>query len=847
MTTTTANPYTRTERPQRWERAAISDNARVVLERRYLRKDQEGNLLETAEEMFRRVARNLAQAEPVWGGSPETPRLWEDRFYALMASLDFLPNSPTLMNAGAELQQLSACFVLPVGDSLGEIFDAVKYTALIHQSGGGTGFSFSRLRPTGDFVRTTTGVASGPVSFMRVFDRGTDVIKQGGKRRGANMGILRVDHPDILEFIHCKDSGTDITNFNISVGVTEEFMRAVVENRDYALINPRTGKEVVESPGRPGRLEARRVFREMAESAWRTGDPGCIFLDSINRSTSNPTPRLGQIEATNPCGEEPLFPYESCNLGSINLARFVRTGPFTAEHAETALRQAQGERMNGSSAPSASSAVKQAAGIDWERLRVAVWDAVRLLDNVIEMNRYPLPQIEEISKRMRRIGLGVMGFADMLYLLRVPYDSEEGLRLAEEVMGFVRSEADNASEALAEERGVFPEWQGSIYDPEGPTIAGVAKRRLRNCNRTVIAPTGTISIIADCSSGCEPTFALAFTRQHFLDPKDPNVMTKLTEVNEQFLAGAKAEGFYSSELMDGLAEGGHLADRDDVPEWAKRAFVVAHDIGPEWHVRMQAAFQHNTDNAVSKTINFPFEATVDEIERSYFMAWEMGCKGITIYRDRSRETQVLSLGFARAAAGEGEQPFAPTAAGVVEAARWMPGHEAKKPRPAVVEGYTRQIQAPEGKLNITINSDPEGPLEVFINVGKAGSDIAALAEALGRLISLVLRLPSPIPPLEKMEEVASQLRNIGGSRSVGFGPAQVRSLPDAVARTLEAHLAEAQSPQQPLPGLGVSAGIAEGRPGIALSNHNLCPDCGRATLAYEEGCVKCHACGYSEC
>jgi len=686
----------------------LSDNARVVLERRYLAKDDAGNLIETPEQLFRRVAENIAQAETLYGGdagnravgqapadaaveesrgagrSPRTNPLpegegiasaagedrvgyWAERFYELMTSLRFLPNSPTLGNAGRPLQQLSACFVLPVEDSMTSIFDAVKQTALIHQSGGGTGFAFSRLRPAGDIVRTTGGVASGPVSFMRVFDAATEAIKQGGTRRGANMAILDVHHPDIETFINVKGDMTTLTNFNISVAVDEAFMGAVEADTEYELINPRT-KEVA------GRRRARAVFDQIVANAWRNGDPGLVFLDRIN--DDNPTPQLGAMEATNPCGEQPLLPYESCNLGSLNLSRFVRRGGNRAvgqSGQEAGVEESRGVGRSphpnplprGEGITLADGSASSAFEVDWEGLAEVIPMAVRFLDDVIDMNLYPVPEIEAQTKLTRKIGLGVMGFADMLFELGIPYDSDEALALADRLMSFICEQADAASEALAGERGVFPAWEESIYGtdgasgkeakgqgeaaprPEGRSMA--TPRRLRNSTRTTVAPTGTLSIIADCTGGIEPAFALAFTRSHYLDPKQPTQPVRLTEVNKVFEAACKARGVYSGELMDYLAAGGSLHDRPEVPHELKRLFVTSHDIAPGWHVRMQAAFQRHTDNAVSKTINFPRSATIADVAEAYLLAYREGCKGITIYRDGSRAGQVLS----HVAEGEG--------------------------------------------------------------------------------------------------------------------------------------------------------------------------------------------------
>ncbi len=567
----------------------LTQNASRVLERRYLVKDKQGNVVETPEEMFRRVARAIAVAEPAY--NPEADAgIWEDEFYRMMTSLDFLPNSPTLMNAGRELGQLSACFVLPIEDKMESIFEAVKNTALIHKSGGGTGFSFSRLRPERDRVGSTGGVASGPVSFMRAFDVATDVIKQGGTRRGANMAILDVDHPDIMKFITAKEDLTSLANFNISVAVTAEFMEAVKTGAVYNLLNPHT-REVA------GKLKAREVFDEMVAMAWKTGDPGIVFIDRINEA--NPTPHLGRIESTNPCGEQPLLPYESCNLGSINLARMLR-----------------GDNSS--------------LAIDYDRMAKTVKTAVRFLDNVIDVNRFPLPEIEKMTKKTRKIGLGVMGFADMLIQLGIPYDSEEALAVAAEVMQFISEQACRASSALAEERGVFPAFSGSIYDVAGGP-------RLRNASCTTIAPTGTLSMIAGCSSGIEPLFALSYTR-NILDG------TRLVEVNPYFEQAARQEGFYSEELIKKLVSGIRLADLTNVPGPIRRLLVTAHDIDTRWHVRMQAAFQRHTDNAVSKTVNLPHETTREDVAKVYRMAYEEGLKGITIYRDGSRRQQPLYTG-----------------------------------------------------------------------------------------------------------------------------------------------------------------------------------------------------------
>lgn len=816
----------------------LSPNALTVLARRYLVKDEQGNPVETPEELFWRVARTIAEPDARYGASSRAVEALAETFYDLMATRVWMPNSPTLMNAGRPLGQLSACFVLPIEDCLSNgkngIYDTLRAMALVHQSGGGTGFSFSRLRPKNDVVRSTMGVASGPVSFMTLYDASTEVVKQGGTRRGANMGILRVDHPDILEFISCKDDITKITNFNISVAITDRFMLAVEEGTEYELINPRTGKVV-------GKLDAREVFARIVHGAWRTGEPGVFFIDRANRY--NPVPHLGSYEATNPCGEQPLLPYDVCNLGSINVGAFVRNGR-----------------------------------IQWDELRRVVHLCTHFLDNVIDANKYPLPEIHELAHRIRRIGLGVMGWADLLVRMGIPYNSEEAVNLARELMRFVDEEAKVESERLAEERGVFPEWERSIWgpdetcarDPEGNRIRPM--RRLRNCNLTTVAPTGTISIIAGCSSGIEPLFAVAFMRNQ--------AGVLMPEVNEDFVAIAKREGWYSDELMRKIAEAGHI-HFEEVPERWQRIFVTAHDVSPEWHIRTQAAFQEFVDSAISKTCNFPESATEDDVRKIYELAYELGCKGVTVYRDNSREQQVLSTGKTakkvKESAGSKESPEmaqlrreiaelkaqnAELEAELERTKRQLHELEAenlqrrvKRSRPELLRGTTRRLETPLGTLYVTITEDDKGqPFEVFMSLGKAGGALMADVEAIGRLISLALRSGIPI------QEIHKQLRGISSDRVVGLGPNRVMSVPDAIGIAIEKWLQEKQGIQQDLlehsaePSREKAQRVLLGPEGHAYQVGGLreeafigaCPDCG-SQLEFAEGCAKCHVCGYSEC
>jgi ribonucleoside-diphosphate reductase alpha chain len=725
----------------------LSKNAITVLERRYLRKDENGRVMETAADMFRRVADAIAHADKKFRDEIDTEVL-AHQFYTIMANLEFLPNSPTLMNAGRELGQLSACFVLPVGDSMDEIFDAVKHTALIHKSGGGTGFSFSNLRPKNDVVQSTTGISSGPISFMRVFDIATETVKQGGTRRGANMGIMRVDHPDILEFIRCKSDLKHLNNFNISVGLTDAFMGALEHDESYPLINPRD-KETA------GTLKARDVFDLIVHHAWQNGEPGIIFLDRLNRD--NPTPHIGAIESTNPCGEQPLLPYESCNLGSINLGLMVKDGQ-----------------------------------VDWQRLKEIVHLAVHFLDNVIQLNRYPLPQIAQMTYANRKIGLGVMGWADMLIALGVPYNSEHAIELGEKVMAFVNDEGHNASQELARERGPFPNFDGSVFSQRG-------EPPIRNATVTTIAPTGTISIIANTSSGIEPIFAVSFVRQVL----DNNI---LVEVHPLFEEMVRKSGVHSEALMEKIAEHGSIQDMDEIPAEIRKIFVTAHDIAPEDHIRMQAAFQKHTDNAVSKTVNFPRTAAVEDVRKVYELAYKLDCKGVTIYRDGSRENQVLSTAKTEQEPEESET-------------------KTIRERPVSLKGWTYRMQTGCGPLYVTINEDEGGLFELFTTMGKAGGCAASQSEAIGRMVSLAWR--SGIQP----EEVIKQLMDISCHSHAGFGANKILSCADAVAKAIRNHMS--------------SAGHGEKMEKRALFK-GACPECG-GRVEHEGGCSVCHSCGFSEC
>lgn len=757
----------------------ITENARTVLEKRYLIRDAQGKALETVPQLFQRVASAIAQADRNYDPQADVEKTAQE-FYDTMTNLRFLPNSPTLMNAGRELGQLSACFVLPVGDSMEEIFEAVKQAALIHKSGGGTGFSFSRLRPRGSVVNSTGGVASGPISFMKVFNTATEAVKQGGTRRGANMGILQVDHPDILDFISCKSDNNEINNFNISVAITEGFMQAVLAGEDYPLIDPRTKQEV-------GRLNAREVYDKIVDAAWRNGEPGIVFIDRLNRD--NVVPSQGRIESTNPCGEQPLLPYESCNLGSINLAQMVK-----------------GEKKK---------------EIDWDKLGQTVDTAVHFLDNVIDVNKYPIPEIDRVTKLTRKVGLGVMAFADLLMLLGVPYNSQEGVEIGQQIMGFIQRRAKEQSRRLAETRGAFPLFGESIYKDETP---------IRNATVTTIAPTGTLSIIAGVSGGVEPVFAFAFIR---------NVMDgdELIEVNPLLRRRLEERGLYSDELMKKVIAQGSLQHIEEIPQDIKDVFVCAHDVSPQWHIRMQAAFQKHTDNAVSKTVNFPHSATREDVDKVYRLAYELGCKGVTIYRDGSRGSQVLNIGKVSKEAKSDEEPqAAPSPA--QQQNRLEP-----RPRPAVTMGITEKVKIGCGNLYVTVNYDENGICEVFTNTGRHGG-CPSQSEATARLVSIALRSGIDV------QTIIGQLKGIRCPSTIRQPGMKVTSCPDAIARAIEKVMRSQNGGQMPSAvqemERELNQGAQEEEMDHSIAGMRFCPECG-APVVHEGGCVICRQCGYSKC
>ncbi|MBP7737588.1 MAG: vitamin B12-dependent ribonucleotide reductase [Spirochaetes bacterium] len=755
----------------------LTENARIVLEKRYLAKDDKGAIIETPEELFKRVARFVASADLLHGSPASEVNRRADEFYEMMADLRFLPNTPTLMNAGRPLGQLSACFVLPVEDSMDRIFDAVKNMALIHKSGGGTGFSFSRLRPKDDIVKSTAGVSSGPVSFMNIFNAATETIKQGGTRRGANMAILSVNHPDIIDFIRAKEDRNALTNFNISVALTDDFMDALERDGEYSLINPNTKQATAA-------LKAREVFNLIVRKAWESGEPGIVFIDRIN--AANPLKKVGVIESTNPCGEQPLLPFESCNLGSINLNKVIKKE-------------------------------KGSYVIDYDALRKITGLSVRFLDNIIDLNRYPLEQIKENTLANRKIGLGIMGFADVLIRMGIPYNSEEAVETAESIMGTIQEESKRASRELARERGAFPNFDRSSYADEGAAP-------LRNATTTTIAPTGTISIIAGTSSGIEPIFALAYLR----NVMDNNI---LVEANPLFEETARERGFLTDDIMTRIAEHGSALGIDGIPEDAQRLFVSAHDISPEWHIRIQAAFQKHVDNAVSKTVNFRSDATVEEIEQVYLSAYHLGCKGVTVYRDQSRENQVLET--RQKADG---RSFTESAAAAVPQGPITP-----RPRSEITWGSTRKIATGCGSLYVTINQDEQGLFEVFAAMGKGGGCAASQTEAVSRLISLALR-----SGIDK-DQIIKQIKGVRCPNQAWEKGGRIYSCADAIAKALERHAGVAQTPN-------TDDTLHEAAKNIAETNGKLketvmvgvCPDC-HGPLEFESGCSVCRSCGFSRC
>lgn len=834
--------------PKKLIEPELSSNARYISDTRYARRNAKGEPIETPKELFWRVAYNIATAERLYGADEKAHLQAANEFYNLMATRKFLPNTPTLLNTAKPNQQLSACFVLPVLDSLDDILESASDMARIHKSGGGTGFSFSRLRPKNDILASSGGTTTGPVSFMQMYNDITSSVRQGGVRRGANMGILHYNHPDILLFAIYKLDEFSLTNFNISVTTSKEFfeqieidkqllsedyekefdfddfiieVREAHQNRDidlklvkmdaavsklrewckeetpgygYPLINPRNNKEV-------GRLNAKKVFDVITRFAWQYGDPGMIFIDRINDSRANPTPQLGLIEATNPCGEQPLLPYDACTLGSINLPLFVKDDNF-----------------------------------DWDALRETIHQSVHFLDNVLDMNQYPIEKVQEMVRKIRRIGLGIMGFADALLAMNIGYNTDEGVKVAEKVMQFIQKESDVASENLASKRGVFPAYKGSIYDKPGEISP-------RNGARTTIAPTGTIAMLADASSGCEPLFALTYAK-NTIEGK------RMFQTSPYFLKALKDRGLYSEELLEQIqANKGSIQNIDSIPEDLKKIFVTAGDISPKWHLKIQAAFQKYVDNAISKTINFPNNATVEDVREAYIMAHETGCRGITIYRDGSRDKQVLETNkessyYDKLSGKDNKSVAIKTEDPVV-----IPGRTITlKPRPEVLNGRTHKVMTPLGKAFISINEDQDGNIfEVFINVGRAGSDITADAEAIGRLISLTFRIPTEYSSDQIAQKVISQLRGIGGSSSTGFGADRVRSLADAVAKVIEQHQATKKSPE-------IESGISQ-ESTIPLWTElakphaiaDMCPECGSASLRFIEGCQKCELCGFSKC
>lgn len=846
----------------------LSENALRVLKARYLKKNEHGACTETPEDLFRRVASAIAEAESLYSKDVAVRSEWEDRFYRLMTSRRFMPNSPTLMNAGREMGMLSACFVLPVGDSINEIFDSIKHTALIQKAGGGTGFAFDELRPTGDYISSSGGTTSGPISFWRAFSEATNAIQQGAFRRGANMGMMYIHHPDILKFLHAKEDLSQFTNYNISVKITDAWMASFLRDPDapHVVENPRTGRSYhlpknldiwkydirslpeVSDGGTDAKgayYTRRDIWNIIVTNAHRTGEPGVCFIDRVNET--NPTPHIGRMEATNPCGEQPLLPYEACNLGSINLAAFVRAGEGAG------------------------------ASVDWEALRETVQESIRFLDNVIDVNRYPLPEIDHICKTNRKIGLGIMGFADALFMLGVPYNSEEGVAWGERFMRFINDESHHYGERLARERGSFPNWRGSMYDTK-------YNRPMRNATCTTVAPTGTISIIAGCSGGIEPLYSLAFFR-NVLRGQDEG-KTPMVEINPIFEAVARRRGFFGEGLMERIATDGTLAEVESVPEDVRRVFVCAHDVAPSWHMHMQAAFQKHCDSSISKTINFPESATLEDVEEIYRLAFELRCKGVTVYRNGCREHQPMALKSSdktqtkTAAQSEAPAPLKPAVL------------------PEIVSGIRVRQMTPFGNMHINITVDPksERELEVFAQLGKGGDLANSDLEAICRLISLWLRSGGGL------EHVIRQLHSIGSSLQVSTKEGKIMSLGDGLARALRRYMQvksesglrallmgeadlKGTGKRRPVNGNGSGSGHGNGggtgnghdeaAPGSSKGSGSgspvlatavitanrldargiqwqqtqykvLCPDC-QGLLKFSEGCMACEACGYSKC
>lgn len=810
----------------------FSKNSLTVLKKRYLAKNEKGEIVETVSEMFRRVAKNISETDLNYRKTKEEVNKTEETFYEEMTTLRFLPNSPTLMNAGRPLQQLSACFVLPIEDSMESIFETIKNTALIHQSGGGTGFSFSNLRPKNDVVHSTKGVSSGPVSFMQVFNSATEAIKQGGTRRGANMGILRIDHPDILDFITSKKDTSKLNNFNISVAITEDFMNHAVKNEDYPLLNPRNGKTVKY-------LNAKDVFDLIVESAWLSGEPGIIFIDRINKL--NPIRLSGKkIEATNPCGEQPLEAHESCNLGSINISKFIKddNGKFNAADILKRLNEAE----NGTNPNIDNILSYYMDSIDFKALKKTVDTAIHFLDNVIDKNHYPIEKISEMTLANRKIGLGIMGYADTLIKLGIPYDSELALKTAEKIMGFIDNESKLKSEALGRERGNFPNFDVSIWKSKGYNT-------MRNGTTTTIAPTGTISIIAGASSGIEPLFALAYER-HVLDNQT------LIEIDKNFKSKLDDTGAYSKELIDFVVKNGSMGKSykgavegllsPDVFEYLSRIFITSHGITPKWHVMTQAAFQKHIDNAVSKTVNFSNSAKKEDIKEVYMLAYNLNLKGITVYRDGSRDLQVLTTGsssskkYTCSSCGSAiSKPVNEEANAAKNNTHQTDKQIEPRKRPDMIHGVTVKTMTGCGPLYVTINYDESRkPFEIFNSIGKSGGCAQSQTESTGRMVSLALR--SGIGA----EEIISQLKGIRCNIPYGFGANTIYSCADAIGKALERSMSESIGFRNAEP---LKLKKNEHHDKHKTQGRGACPSCGGSNLKHAEGCTVCLDCGYSDC